>query len=243
MTLTDEELWSWSQGRAIGKITPRDVELAWDVAHLLPLLYVIPRYVERHPEDKTVFLEIGTADGSSALPMLRAAAEVGGHLHSVDPDRCEDAHRLVATFGYESYWTHHQTYSDEFFKTFRETIDFSFIDGDHRWPVIERDILNCYERTRTGGIVWVSDLNPLRMPYTPYEQEYDGPEFTPHASGTIHEAQSSCGVSKALLRAWPKLRGATAINLPLKCNPSAVIRKPHDHELLGDVARWRSPGE
>lgn len=244
MPLDDELLMLWFRaslahydGREVARELPplsvRDVELASDVATWLPMLYLIPRFLEGQ-DGPPRYVEIGTADGSTAAPLLKAAAELNGHLHSVDPDRCEDAHRLVHKLGYLAHWTHHQTVSDDFFRTFRERVDFAFVDGDHRWPVIERDVRNLYERLRPGGIIWVSDLCPLRTPYEPYEQEYDGPDYVEHRPGTIHETQSVCGVSKALLRVLPALRPRPqAINLSMHPNPSALVRKPRDNELLG----------
>ena len=104
--LTDEMLASWAKAAMThyesgGQNTPdvaslrrRDVELAGDVASLMPVLYLFARWIRIGQQPQ--FVEIGTSDGSSALPLAKAAHETGGHLHSVDPAGCEDAHRRPA---------------------------------------------------------------------------------------------------------------------------------------------------
>ena len=249
MKLTDKTLMEWANAGAkhyaqenypdVDGITRRDIELASDVSTFMPMLYLVPRYFMGFNQNSLnpVYVEIGTADGSSAIPILKAAQETNGHLHSLDPSDCEDAHRLVKQFEYEKYWTHHQMPSDDFFKTYNGYIDFAFIDGDHRWPVVERDIKNCFERLRPGGMIWVSDYGVLREGYPSYEHEYDGPDFTPHISSngigpaSLSEQQLSDGVAKALYRILPTLERAQSTFLSVWPNPSVLVRKMEDGEL------------
>lgn len=218
-------------------LTHKDVEFACDVSSLMPILYLIPRFLfgPFGENRNNTYIEIGTADGSSALPMLKALEEISGHLHSVDPADCHDAHRLVDTFGYRKNWTHHKMTSDDFFVNFNQTIDFAFIDGEHAWPVVERDIANCYNLLRPGGIVWVSDYSPLFSGFASYEHEAIG---GPARIGDIfidhprYDQQISNGVSKAIHHILPRLEDYQALHLPIWPNPSVLIRKKHKDELL-----------
>jgi len=219
----------------------RDVELAADVGTLIVPMFFIVRFLMGaapdarmgRPGHPLVCVEIGTADGSTALPILKAVAEVGGHLHSVDPSECEDAHLLVDTFGYRSHWTHHKMPSDHFFEGFHSAIDFGFVDGDHRWPVVERDLRNLYERLRPGGLIWASDYDPLPEGAPPYAHEHDGSAvYEAHVGGDVFgERQASRGVAKAAHRAVPSLPRAQSFHLPQWPNSSLLIRKMVDGEL------------
>ena len=254
--LSDSALMAWSRmaseayernpSRAIappglyGPSDPRpegvndDIEGAQDVSTLMPLLFLLTRYIYGpRPKRDIIAVEIGTHDGSTALPILKALAEVGGHLHSVDPYRCEQAHRLVDTFEYRPWWTHHQIPSDTFFETFDEVIDFGFVDGDHRWPVVERDIRNLYERLRPGGMIVVSDYEPLFESAEDFEGEHDGSTtYVPHvACDPVGDKQMTCGIAKAAHRVFPTLSRAQTLHWPVWPNPSLFIRKLVDGEL------------
>ena len=241
--LTDETMVAWARESVCAygllpyvapePLTLRDVDLAKDVAWLMPMLYATARFMVRLDDPVgaapvRTFLEIGTADGSTAIPLAKAAAELGGRLHSVDPSDCPDAHRLIATFGYGEHWTHHQMASDHFFAGPGATLDldFAFVDGDHRWPVVERDIRNCYARLRPGGILWLSDYEFVRKGTPDFDHEWDGGDYQPHVGGDpVGEAQMANGVGKAALRALPKLLWAQSMVLPIYPNPSILIRK------------------
>lgn len=219
----------------VPELDRRDVELAGDVATLMPMLYLLVRNYVGMRQNPT-FIEIGTADGSSALPVLKAAAELGGHLHCVDIGPCPDAHRLVDRFGYRKYFTHHQMPSDEFFKTFDKPIDFAFIDGDHRWPIVKRDISNCYKLLNQNCMIWTSDYNLLHEgQITNYEHQYRETyaEHIGSESGhdTLDEQQGQHGIAKAVYNLLPTLKKATAVFLPIYPNPSILIRKMYDAEL------------
>ena len=210
-----------------------DVAYASDVSSLMPLLYYVVRFMFGYrPARSPTCLEIGTADGSSLLPVLKACAEIGGHAHSVDPDPCPAAHFLVDKFEYRARWTHHQMASDHFFETFKDPIDFAFIDGDHRWPVVERDVRNSYALLRPGGMLWVSDYEPIPAGLE-FENEYDGRPFTPHVGqDPVGDKQMEHGIGKAIRRSLPALEGAQLLHLPIWPNPSVLIRKPLEGEAL-----------
>ena len=246
MPLSDYAMVDWSRSasewyggeRASARPVPEglrqfDVEYASDVSSLIPILYYVARFSwgAFQPPPITC-IEIGTADGSSALPVLKAIGEIGGHLHSVDPADCLDAARLVDQFGYRAHWTHHKQASDHFFETFNSPVDFAFIDGDHRWPVVERDVLNTYARLRAGGIIWVSDYAPLPKGMS-FEHEYDGRPFATHiGQDPVGDKQMEFGIAKALRRAAPKLVDAHVFHVPIWPNPSVLIRKLPPSEAI-----------
>lgn len=240
MPLSDQQLIKWARAAClhyeqrpvpqVPGLRDRDVHLAADVGSLMPVLFFVCRYFHGQAPSPT-FVEIGTADGSSAIPLLKAAAELSGHVHSVDPSPCPDAHLLVDQFGYRDSWTHHEMPSDAFFATFNGQIDFAFIDGDHRWPVIERDIRNSYERLRPGGLLWLSDYGPFMGPVPEYADEHDGSGYKKEVGGDAYdERQMSNGVAKAAYRVLPTLARCASLHLPIWPNPSLLIRKLAEHE-------------
>ena len=252
MPLSDQVLMQWSRSAAqwfAGDRSPpvpegltlRDVELAGDVASIMPLLYVLGRHANNRPlmrsagyapDHRPVFVEVGTADGSTCLPLCKAAAEVAGHVHSIDPSGCGECHELVDRFGYRNHWTHHKVYSDTFFKTFGEPVDLGFVDGDHRWPVVERDIRNLYRLLREGGTIVVSDTGPVPADLPQFfTSEYDGPDFVPHVSGGVAEVQQSFGIEKASVACVSTLLRAQSVCLPVWPNGCLLIRKMLPDEL------------
>lgn len=219
----------------VPQLDKEDIELASDVASLMPILYSLVKNYSGLRE-KPTFVEIGTADGSSALPVLKAAAELGGHLHCVDIGTCPLAHKLVDRFGYRKHFTHHHKSSDEFFKTFNEPVDFVFIDGDHRWPVVMRDIANSYKLLNPNCIIWISDYGVLHQGQVlNYDHEYVE-DYSIHMGSesghdTLDEQQGIHGIPKAAYKLLPTLEKATAMFLPIYPNPSLLIRKMYDTEL------------
>ncbi len=258
MTLTDEGLIQWARASAAsyehsrtpdvptpagvhGAARPagahNDVRGASDVATIMPVLFILARYLDG-PRRPVIAVEFGTDDGSTAIPVLKAVAETGGHLHSVDPGECVQAHRLVDTFGYRAHWTHHKMPSDYFFIHHHDVvIDLAFVDGDHRWPVVERDLRNLYDRLRPGGIIVASDYGPFHGSVPEFLSEHDGStEFREHVPQDPHgERQMADGVAKASHRVCPTLVRAQTLYWPIWPNPCLLIRKLRDGEI--DPAR------
>lgn len=219
MPLSDETLMRWMRGHVSDGLSALDIGCAGDVSHLQPLLFLLARFGGNFASERNhVYVEIGVADGSTTLPLLKAAAEMGGIVHSVDPSGCDRAKELVKIFGYEDHWRFHNEKSDDFFAKFHDSIHFAFIDGDHSWPVVERDFVNCYERLRPGGMIVSHDFSGLSVGHAPFDHE------------TGYEEQCSCGHAKALLRAAPKMPGVTAVNIGV--STACLLRKPQTGELL-----------
>jgi predicted O-methyltransferase YrrM len=241
LPLSDETLVRWVRREATDGLDDRDIALSSDVYSWMPLLYYVSRYSMiggRPPGALPVFLEIGTADGSTALPLVKAAAELGGHLHSVDPSHggCERAHELVDHFGYRAHWTHHEMPSDLFFAThpgFR--CEFVLIDGDHAWPQVRRDVLNSWQALWPGGLIWVSDYDPLYEGHLPYEDEglrvaRVGDQLVDQP---LYDAQCTQGIAKALRLVLPDLGPlCSSLQLRMHPNPSILLRKRTPGEVL-----------
>lgn len=189
--LTDEQFMSWYRQKPVGPITERDIELATDVQGTQPLLYFLCKGIKAQK-----IIEIGVADGSTTLPLLKAAKENGGVVWSIDPSPCEDAKRLVSAFGYDDIWKFIQTKSDDFFLTYKDEIHFACIDGDHSWVQVEKDAHNCLSRLAEGGMVIFHDITILSKEIT-----YDSNNLP--AKGNYDE-ECVHGINKALHLALPK---------------------------------------
>lgn len=189
--LTDSHFMAWFRQTPMGPLTQRDIDIAGDVRYVQPLLYFLCRGLKAQK-----IVEIGTADGSTTLPLLKAARETGGIVWSVDPVPCEDAKRLVSSFGYSDIWKFMQIKSDEFFSTYKDEIHFAFIDGDHSWVQVEKDINNCLSRLVEGGIVVLHDMALIDKSLV-----YD--DRNPPARGN-YEVECQYGVNKALQLLLPK---------------------------------------
>jgi len=149
--MPDEHLLNWFRGILTPPfINERDLSLSQDVRYLQPLLY----FLARSHHAKTI-VELGVADGSTTIPLLKAASEIeGGILHSVDPSGCEDAIDLVGRYKMYDVWKMYQMKSDDFFNKYAldMKIDFAFVDGDHSYAGVVSDIRNVVSRLVPGGI-------------------------------------------------------------------------------------------
>lgn len=120
-------------------------------SHLL-VAYSIARFLPAR-----TIVEIGVDDGSSTLPLLLAAAQVGGMLHSVDPALCPIAHAKVAASGYSHHWQFHAMPSASFAPHCPTPVDLVLIDGDHRYEGVSSDWRHFAPKVRVGGVVLFHD--------------------------------------------------------------------------------------
>lgn len=179
---SDEEMIAWFRRRPTQIFTEGYVSGSADMYSIMPVEFFLAWTIQAK-----IMVEIGTMDGSSAIPLLKAAEETNGCLYSVDLDGCEDAKQLVTRYELNKYWRFCNMKSDEFFKTFNKTIDFAFIDGDHSWPQVARDLENCMQRLSGKGIIMVHDY--LEFP------QYSDKNPPPRED---YESECSCGIPKAL---------------------------------------------
>ena len=155
----DETLFNWFRGVPCSPyVSVHDIIFASDVRYLQPFLYFLCRTIHAK-----VAVEIGVADGSTTLPILKAVSEVdGGRLYSVDPhvtvqpseENIGAAASMVQRNGLLNWWTLFQGTSNAFFDGGRapQQIDFAFIDGDHCCGPVMRDARNILSRLTPGGI-------------------------------------------------------------------------------------------
>ena len=192
-------------------ITQRDIDLSSDVWTLLPLIYSLCYSIQAH-----TMVEIGTADGSTTMPMLKAALErfgTKGFVNSVDPSGCEDCHRLVDAIDGNECWKHWQMKSDDFFTNIfkDQKIDFALIDGDHSFPQVAKDIRNCCQRLNPRGLLLVTDFVPSKQ----NKEEY--------VNQTEYNDQCVGGIYKGLNLIWEEFPGLSNITLFDSCNSSVLI--------------------
>jgi len=150
--LNDDTFLEWTRGREQGAITQRDVDLAGDVRLCQLTLYTLVRLIHARR-----IVEVGTADGSTTLALLKAASETGGEVWSMDPSDCDDAKRLVRDCGYGEIWHFTQETSRAFWPKFDGAIDFCYVDGDHAASETELDFTNALAHLRPGGILVAHD--------------------------------------------------------------------------------------
>lgn len=91
-----------------------------------------------------LYLELGLSDGDT-FEMVRP------HCHEVigvdkKPQREIDDCQVMTT--------------DDFFLTFDREINMAFIDADHKFPSVEKDLLNVLRQLAPGGIVIMHDTDP-----------------------------------------------------------------------------------
>jgi len=226
MPFTDQDILSFFRRIPKGKVTQRDIDYSEDVWTLQPLLFYMPYSIRA----KTL-IEIGVADGSTTMPLLKAAAENGGILHSIDPSGCEDAKRLVKSSGLEQHWRFHNMTSDEFFENYRELvgsdkleIDFGFIDGDHTWQWVAKDVRNSCLRLAKNGILFVSDFQ-CSFNWVP---EALNPEI--YTTNKNTEQDGSNGIYKGLRLVMEDFPHLSTILLAARCNPSILISRPYNYK-------------
>lgn len=151
--IDDNEIIAWWRRKTTPLFLQYDVDFSGDVYTLMPIEYFLASAIGA----KTM-VEIGVADGSTTLPLLKAAQETDGIVYSVDPSTCEYTIKMInERYNAGKHWRFHRMESDEFFKTFNGQIDFAFIDGCHCWTTVSNDIENCMHRLSGNGIILMHD--------------------------------------------------------------------------------------
>ena len=206
MSISDNDLLSFFRRKTTEHITQKDIDLSTDVWPLQPLIFYLCYSIKA-----MIMVEIGTADGSTAIPMIKAAQENGGILYSVDPSGCDDAHRLVKNLDALAFWEHKQMESDEFFKDFDKEIDFALIDGNHAFPQVARDVRNCCQRLSLKGLVFVTDFVLIKQKITDYMGQT---EYNDQCANGIHKGL------KLVLNEFPDLNNITLFD---RINATVII--------------------
>lgn len=131
--------------------------------------------VQRFGNDST-FVEIGTWKGKSAIYMAEKIRESGKKIffyivdlfngecgYEDEPDVKEGKLYEVFTKNIEPVKSYIQSLRGDskiLYKDFQnDSIDFLFIDGDHRYPGIKADLKNWFPKIKNGGIIAGHDYN------------------------------------------------------------------------------------
>ena len=104
-------------------------------------------------------LEIGTRGGVSTAAFLLGVEEHGGHVYSVDiNDDCKDL------YAGHPQWTfirgNSNTQMREIMNNVDGWFDVLFIDGDHSYDAVCRDLGNFVQWVRKGGLILMHDVDP-----------------------------------------------------------------------------------
>lgn len=182
--LLDDTFLQFTRGVPCAPLRSFDTDRAGDVSLCMLWLYTLARTIYARS-----ILEIGCADGSTTLPLLKAAEENNGNVQSVDMHNCEIAQYLVDACGYREFWSLYEKGSDSFFSTCTTAYDLVFIDGDHSAVAVEKDLLNSWQHLAEGGYVVLHDWSPA------HPSEY----------WRTREDPMSFGVGKAVQKCLPFL--------------------------------------
>jgi len=157
------------------------VEMASDPSDMrdnYPLLYGVVRGMRA----KRV-LEIGVHDGTSTMALLKAVAEVGGHLVSIDEAEVPVARALADQFGTAGSWTllrgNSHTLLPEMVAR-GEKFDAAFVDGDHSFEGARQDVADVERMLNVGGVLLTHD-NTMMVDNVDNEKPFG------------HRGQAACG--------------------------------------------------
>jgi len=179
--LSANELVQWSLGKASGPITDRDVLGSIDVSRLLLFLYAYCMTTR----SKNI-VEVGSNDGSLTVPLLKAAADLDGHVTSVDPIYTAEAERLVAACGYSDHWTFVQEKSVVALPTIPDaSVDLVCIDGDHSCLAVAFDVTQALRILRPGGSIVLHDWSPSSCRVESWKADGVNP-------GVLQEVDANC---------------------------------------------------
>ena len=128
----------------------------------------------RHANRAHVAVEIGVAEGASAMG-LREAIGSGGTLYLIDPFHLSRvpvlnftrraAHRLVNSAGDgRTVWI--EAFSDQAVRDWNLPIDFLLIDGDHRELAVEQDWQKWSPFVTSDGVVAFHDAREFPSGWT-----------------------------------------------------------------------------
>lgn len=118
------------------------------------LLYGLARFQRPQP----VIVEVGVWKGLTASLFAQAAKLTNGHAWGIDiGEYADEAQARVKRLGLNAWWTYIQGDSAEIGKLWDRRIDFLYLDGDHEYPGVTRDIEAWTPHVRIGGYVACHD--------------------------------------------------------------------------------------
>lgn len=138
----------------------------------------IDRLVREHSKPNMVVFELGTYTGKSAMVMLPHIRQMSGRLYCVDWFRGNPGveaeisssyqkYDILTVFlnnireaGYEQYVTVLAGTSDSVASIVADkSADIIFIDADHRYSHVRKDIVNWYAKLKSGGLICGHDFD------------------------------------------------------------------------------------
>ena len=112
--IPDHTIFNWFRGEINHPYaTARDLMLSQDCRYIAPILYFLARTLHAR-----TIVEIGVADGTTTMPLVKAASEVeGGWVYSVDPStsNLDAIFNLADRNNLRANWAFYNMTSDEFF--------------------------------------------------------------------------------------------------------------------------------
>jgi len=106
-------------------------------------------------------VEIGTQLGNSTIALLESAFENDGFVTSIDIDECDEAKQKIKQLGYDSRWKLIQ--SDSLKIDWNEPIDHLFIDGNHTYEQVIKELTKFEPFVREHGIITLHDIVEERI--------------------------------------------------------------------------------
>lgn len=160
--------------------------------------------IRKYMKDGMVAYEIGAWTGMSTCCLGKAVKECHGTLTTIDNfGGSSDDQALIVSkvnvreileknlkrFGVNDVVTILERDSDKCDDIPEESIDFLFIDGDHRYTQFKKDIRNWYPKVKTGGVISGHDCNG-----NSWKEEYLEKDAERIGTNAIHH-----GVNKVLM--------------------------------------------
>lgn len=101
-------------------------------------------------------VEIGVQLGNSTIPLLESAIENDGFVTSIDIKPCIEAKQRIKQLGYNTRWKFIQ--SDSLKVNWNEQIDHLFIDGEHTYEQVFKELEKFEPFVREQGIITLHDI-------------------------------------------------------------------------------------
>ena len=118
-------------------------------------------------------LEIGTDVGHSTTALLLGIKENGGgHLYSMDINP-----HCAAVYAGCPFWTfkHGDSGDESYYDNFPTEFNIAYIDGDHSYEALKRDLAIVAPRMKSGGWILLHDVEAITPPnvFPGVKQAYD----------------------------------------------------------------------
>ena len=118
----------------------------------IPTLYLL--CILKKPK---VILELGCRTGNTALPLLYAASQYGGHVHSVDIETWPELKTFLDdNEELKKYWTFIE--SDDIKLEWKQNIDFLYIDTSHTYDHTVDELKKYEPLVNSGGTIVFHDI-------------------------------------------------------------------------------------